>query len=344
MPPVRPLYLLLALSFLLLLGAATEPIDDAPPHVASRSLSAPVPPLSADDETARFSDGRAGFSVRVRDEVIPYRVMGVFVMPGEQVRLAAETQHPAAAFVAKAKSGSVQTAGPDAWRWTAPRTPGLYPLTITDVTSGERIRLNAFVLTPFDHRSQRLDGYRIGRYERTPLRGNPIYNRPAGFVRLTAANHDVRVAPHFTLGQFACKQTNTYPQYLLLRERLLLKLELILQEANARGHTTHTFHVMSGFRTPHYNRAIGNRTAYSRHVYGGAADIFIDNDGDGQMDDLNGDGHIDKSDARVLAAIVDDHQHERWYQSFLGGLGIYGPAPHRGPFVHVDARGYRARW
>jgi len=35
---------------------------------------------------------------------------------------------------------------------------------------------------------------------------------------------------------------------------------------------------------------------------------------------------------------------ETWYQPFIGGLGIYGPKPHRGPFVHVDVRGFRARW
>jgi len=116
---------------------------------------------------------------------------------------------------------------------------------------------------------------------------------------------------------------------------------LILQEANARGYAVNTLHVMSGFRTPYYNRAIGNRTEYSRHLYGGAADIFIDADENGYMDDLNGDGHITKADAHVLASMVDAQQHE---ESFVGGLGIYGPAPHRGPFVHVDARGYRARW
>lgn len=24
--------------------------------------------------------------------------------------------------------------------------------------------------------------------------------------------------------------------------------------------------------------------------------------------------------------------------------GLYGPAPHRGPFVHADTRGFEARW
>jgi hypothetical protein len=51
--------------------------------------------------------------------------------------------------------------------------------------------------------------------------------------------------------------------------------------------------VMSGFRTPRYNKSGGNtggRANLSRHMYGDASDIFVDNDGNGTMDDLNRDG------------------------------------------------------
>ena len=60
---------------------------------------------------------------------------------------------------------------------------------------------------------------------------------------------------------------------------------------------------MSGFRTPQYNVAGGNtggRAGLSRHMYGDAADVFIDNDGDGVMDDLNRDGRSSIEDARVI--------------------------------------------
>jgi hypothetical protein len=270
--------------------------------------------------------------------------MAFFVMPGEQVRLKVRAARPDLPFVTRAEAGTVTPLKPNMWQWRAPHETGLQPLTVTDVTSGERVKLNAFVLTPYDHEKRHLDGYRIGHYEETHLRGDPIYNRPQGFVRLTPENRDVSVSPHFTLGQFACKQTDTYPQYLLIRERLLLKLELILQEAKARGHAASTLHVMSGFRTPYYNRVIGNRTTYSRHLYGGAADVFIDNNGDGYMDDLNGDTRITETDAQVLARIVEDQRDKPRFQSLWGGLGVYGPAPHRGPFIHVDVRGYPARW
>jgi len=33
-----------------------------------------------------------------------------------------------------------------------------------------------------------------------------------------------------------------------------------------------------------------------------------------------------------------------WYQPFEGGLGLYKANAAPGPFVHVDVRGYPARW
>ena len=102
---------------------------------------------------------------------------------------------------------------------------------------------------------------------------------------------------------------------------------------------------MSGFRTPQYNAGGGNtggRASLSRHMYGDASDIFIDNDGDGQMDDLNHDGRITIDDSRVISAAVD--RVEAAHPELIGGAGVYTAAPGHGPFIHIDTRGYRARW
>jgi len=202
-----------------------------------------------------------------------------------------------------------------------------------------------FVLVPLEAvKDEHLNGYRIGRYPRTPLKGLKIYAPPAGLVEVTSANSRTPVSPHFTLDQFVCKQDGGYPKYLILRERLVLKLELLLEEVNRRGYRCDTFHVMSGYRTPHYNKAIGN-VRYSRHVWGGAADVFIDeNPRDGNMDDLNGDGRIDLRDAAVLYDIIDDLYGRPWYAPFIGGLARYRKTRAHGPFVHVDVRGFHARW
>ena len=103
--------------------------------------------------------------------------------------------------------------------------------------------------------------------------------------------------------------------------------------------------VMSGFRTPQYNRSGGDprgRATMSRHMYGDAADIFIDNNGDGNMDDLNRDGRVNLNDARVILAAAN--RVEAAHPSLIGGVGVYPGTSAHGPFTHIDTRGYPARW
>jgi hypothetical protein len=83
---------------------------------------------------------------------------------------------------------------------------------------------------------------------------------------------------------------------------------------------------------------------YSRHLWGDAADIYVDVDGDRQIDDLNGDGRSDVADARVLYDIVERLERDDQPSVVDGGLGLYRRNASHGAFVHVDARGASARW
>jgi hypothetical protein len=293
--------------------------------------------------TDSYEAGTAAFSVTFGDATVEHRVMAVTVLPNVPVRVTVPGAHPQDGYRVTAPDSTIFAISGHQWRFSAPETPGLYPVTVTDTTADASVQLQVFVLTPWDHEGRRLDGYSIGNYEQRARRGLERYEPPQGFIKVTNANKDVRVSPNFRLEQFLCKQTGRTPQYALVRTRLLQRLETVLGALNARGHDVPTLHVMSGYRTPYYNRAIGNTTEYSRHLYGDAADIFVDVDGDGWMDDLTGDGRTTRADARYLARLVRRHP-TPGDNRFDGGLGIYGPASHRGPFVHVDLRGYRARW
>jgi hypothetical protein len=103
--------------------------------------------------------------------------------------------------------------------------------------------------------------------------------------------------------------------------------------------------VLSGFRTPEYNLELGDesgRARDSRHQFGDAADVIIDNDGNGRMDDLNGDGRVTFADVRVVLAAVE--RVEREYPDLVGGTGLYHSNGPSGPFAHIDVRGEKARW
>jgi len=294
---------------------------------------------------AAFSTEKCGFSIRFEDEVSPYRVIGVFVLPKEILKLEVVDVTKKGQFVLQTAGGSIIKRDTWKWQWRAPQEKGLYPLKIYHTISLDTMTLNVFVMVPYaELKGEYLNGYRIGKYPKIALKNLAIYKAPKGFIEVTEENEETFVAPHFKLKQFLCKQTSDYPKYLVLRERLLSKLELILERVNEIGYKAETFHILSGYRTPYYNSVIGN-VKYSRHNWGGAADIFIDEKPrDNMMDDLNKDGKVDYKDAAVLYDIIDDMYGKPWYERFVGGLGRYKKTPSHGPFVHVDVRGFHARW
>lgn len=191
---------------------------------------------------------------------------------------------------------------------------------------------------------------RIGRYligfwpgERGRVTSR-AYQNPTRFFEVTPDNQDTKVSEHFHVRDFLTKgQVNTWPKYLVLREELVDKLELVIADLGTRGVLVRHMTVMSGFRTPDYNGPGGDgRSGVSRHMYGDAADVFVDNDRNGRMDDLNGDGKVDHRDARVILESVE--RVERRYPALSGGVGVYRATASHGPFAHVDVRGWRARW
>jgi len=284
------------------------------------------------------------FSAQIDDEPVAGDVSGVFVMPGETVFIdATEVPEQADLHLQTSDHGTAHEAGDDQWHWRAPDAPGLYPLTIRNRATGGLLHLNVLVKTPFTRRRTQLDGYDIGRYQPLPDDRDPVYAPPRGLVQVTAANRNTRIAPHFTLGQFLCHQQPDHtPKALLVRQRLLVKLEHIIAALAEAGLELDTLTVMSGFRTPQYNADIGNTTVYSRHLYGGAADIFVDANEDGEMDDVNADGVINRYDAEWLADLIETVTAAK--PRLAGGLSAYPGNGYHGPFVHVDVRGTAVRW
>jgi hypothetical protein len=213
------------------------------------------------------------------------------------------------------------------------------------VRAGNRdLTLTIINLVPYNSmKNGWLDGYRIGEYLTKPLRGLSTYNRPKGFIRLTKANRDLWVSDHYRLRDFQCKLDGK-SKFLLLRTEALFKLELLQNELHKMGHRFERFTIMSGYRTPFYNAMIGNDTSYSRHVYGDAMDIYIDTDGNGSMDDLNRDGRINTEDARLVMRVAEKIDKSSEWNWLKGGAGIYRANAAHGPYLHVDARGYIARW
>ncbi len=233
---------------------------------------------------------------------------------------------------------------------SAPAGAGLWHLVLV-IGNAIRPISNFSIITevPFSAKKQGHIGlYYIGSWpgERGGRLKTPAYANPSGFIEVTPQNADTYVSVHFKLRDFLTHdQPTVWPKYIVLSPKLVDKLELVLSDLQEHGVDVQGVHVMSGFRTPQYNATGGDptgRAAVSRHMYGDAADIYIDNNRDGQMDDLNHDGRIDINDSRVILAALE--RVEAAHPELVGGAGVYVASDGHGPFIHIDTRGYRARW
>lgn len=227
---------------------------------------------------------------------------------------------------------------------SATKHAGLYAAKTDDL--GEPFHF--ITLRPFaDKIAGRIGSYNIGFFpsEKHSPR-SAAYNNPEGFIEVTSDNQFTNVSQHFTLSDFLTHdQVRVWPKYLVLKEPLLDKLELVIAELGKMGVPVNRMKVMSGFRTPQYNQpgvGAGGRAQDSRHQFGDAADVYIVNGSRDWMSDLNKDGRVDTRDAKVLAMAAE--RVEQAHPDLVGGIGIYTATSAHGPFVHIDVRGVKARW
>jgi len=316
-------------------------------------LAAPPPPSAVRRVSSSLMDPRAKSTAYLDDAVLKGLLAG---LRGESGKLKAAFRPPNADladeadqnFSATFEGESGQAISTD--KLIAPADPGVYKLAVQLGKVSQPIEdLRIITMVPFaEKKNERIGLYYLGSwpYEKggTPLLAS--YANPSGFVEVTRENRSTPVSEHFKLGDFLTKdQPDVWPKYLLLDPKLLDKLELTIEELRQEGHPVEHVLVMSGFRTPRYNKSGGNpggRASLSRHMYGDASDVYVDNDRDGQPDDLNGDGRVDVQDAKVFADAAE--KVEQRHPALVGGIGIYKACCGHGPFTHIDTRGYRARW
>jgi len=283
--------------------------------VANRADSIPATTPASGGSAAADSGEFAPAKKTVGGSGLSGKVFARFVMPEDWIGLASL---PAASVSA----ASVQST-----------TPDTSATVFTMRSFGQKVRAW-------------LNGYRLGYWpaEKGRLRSE-AYKNPDGFIEVTPANEDTRVSEHFRLRDFVSHdQKEIWPKYVVLREPLLDKLELVIEDLNDHGVNAEGMRIRSGFRTPAHNFAVrGEGSARdSRHQFGDAADVFIDQEGNGKMSDLNGDGKVNFADVKMILDAVE--RVEARYPELVGGTGLYAFSGRSGPFAHIDVRGTRARW
>lgn len=273
-----------------------------------------------------------------------------FALPGEAVEYPLEVGgDPASLAYQWIRVGS--TAGSTELRplagaaVVAPEQPGFYQLAVARRVPGDSAPaarsvvsgMTLAVLVPFQAKAgNAINGYRIGTYmaERT----KSAHDHPEGFVEVDESDVDLPLSKHLRLGDFITHdRQDVWPRYAALNPRLLDKLELVIARIGSwRGDTSSVdvgVDVHSGFRSPLYNRTVKRSARDSRHQYGDAADVTID---------ANGDGRYTLADTKLVVKAVEEVEQE--HPDLVGGVGLYTSKRYRTPYVHIDARGTRARW
>jgi hypothetical protein len=221
----------------------------------------------------------------------------------------------------------------------APLEPGFYELQMTKAGVAQRIgEPRLAVMVPFELKlGSTLNGYRIGRYPSEWGSRDQEDSHPDGFVEVRADDAELPLTRHLKVSDFISHDSQrTWPRYVAIDPRVLDKIELVMREiARRRGEEAMDFKVQvhSGFRTPLHNAGVEGAARDSRHLYGDAADVAIDADGDGKLTIF---------DAYQVERAVD--WVERLHPELIGGLGVYSSRRFNTPYTHIDARGERKRW
>lgn len=269
---------------------------------------------------------------------LPRHRLAFMAMPGDSVTLSASPDSSwSADSLTWTLPGGGRAEGATAG-FRMPRSHGVWTLRAEDGNRSETYT----VIAPVEScrwRTTTLNSFPIGFYGD----GNSRRHLPDCFVELMPCDMERRVSTHLTLGQFLCHTEGSFPQYMALQLELADKLEAVLAQVIREYPEACDIHNISGFRTPVYNASIGNETSLSQHLYGGAADVWIESfPANGLMDDIDRNKRVDVFDGERLVEIV--RQVEARGEAQVGGASAYRWNRAHGPFVHIDVRGSAARW
>lgn len=222
---------------------------------------------------------------------------------------------------------------------TAPSEPGFYHVALGD-RANRKTLLQLVVKTPIDTaKISALKGYRFNTYPQA-YKSLAQYAQPKGLIEVKKGDENIYLSDLVQVKNMLSKQKSDFPKYFLATTEGLKMLNRLKDFLISKGIKFKRFSFISGYRTPYYNRMIGNGK-HSRHQYGDAFDLYIDENGDQRMDDLNGDGVQNKKDVDYLYTLfVAFLKHD----NRQGGVGKYYPNARHGGFVHIDNRGFNARW
>ena len=218
--------------------------------------------------------------------------------------------------------------------WNAPPSPGSCKISVLhrDETSyvmtaptekrldGQNIIgtfvFHVLVKYPFDRTGPGvIEGYPIGIYPdekgddvKAPVTHYPEkYSPPDSFIKVTPENAAVKISEHFTPGDFAPPFQETDVHFIAVDMQLVKRLERIIDELQNEGVEVSDLSIIRAYLTPiraeRYRQQGIEIARFSRLIYGDSAFFIVDEDDNGLMDDLTGDGRLDQDDFLLVEKV-----------------------------------------
>ncbi len=260
--------------------------------------------------------------------------------------------------------------------WRAPFEPGTHKISalLTDESAWSRIKpdqrilaehniLGAFafyfiIMHPFDSGGQGvIEGYPIGIYpdEKDDQVLEPVFSRreayrpPSHFIRINSDNIGARISRHFTLGDFSPADEKDKTHFIALDPDLPVRLDNLVDALKDKGLRFSGLKILRSYLTPNkaelYRRQGIDVARFSRLLYGDSAVFIIDENNDGLMDDLNGDGQFDRQDFSIIEQSVEEIEAKTHISGGLGySMHFKDPVHKDTPCIQIDVRGWRSRW
>ncbi len=243
----------------------------------------------------------------------------------------------------------------------SPAIPGDTEIIINYLHNNQKKQTKIFCVVPYIAKQSKLSsdiitvqGFALGFYPNyktskvSKIRNNPLhYTAKKLYVEITPKNQDCFISPSMQMKNMVIigdndnkRHTDFFPANMFF----IQEIENMFALFQRQGLPMNGLKIISAFRTPEYNSRIGS-SKFSQHIYGDAIDIIFDANNDGTADDLDGDGRVTLSDAKIVVNAIEEAQSRGVLA--LGGIGVYyfdkRANKHRLTF-HVDFRGVRAFW
>ena len=123
----------------------------------------------------------------------------------------------------------------------------------------------------------------------------------------------MQLEKNFNINEFKCKDGSTVPDEYIENVKLLAKNLQVLRDKIGKPIV-----IISGYRSPEYNKKIGGAKR-SQHMVAKAADIIVNGMSSTEIKDI------------IVSLIKSGEMHP-------GGIGLYQT------FTHYDVRGANRRW